>query len=318
MTSASRRLRIAFFGTPEFAVPTLEALLGSAHEVAGVVTQPDRPSGRGHKIVHSPVKTAALAAGLPLLQPLRLRDAEWLAELQAWDADLGVVAAYGKILTDDVLAVPKDGFVNVHASLLPRYRGAAPVNRAVIAGERETGVTIMRVAKALDAGPMLAKAPRPIGPHETSDEVELDLARLGAALLVVVLADLAAGQAREQAQDEREATYAHKLTKEDGLVDWEWPAERIHNLIRGLHPWPHAFSFFRGRRFILLRSSWSSGATGQPAGSIAEAAGDRLTIATGSGSLHVVEIQPEGKRPMTPREFLAGHHATIGERFASA
>jgi methionyl-tRNA formyltransferase len=172
---AASPLRIVFFGTPEFAVPTLDALLGSRHPVVGVVTQPDRPRGRGQKISAAPVKARALAAGLPILQPERLKDPAFVDALAALHADLGVVAAYGKILTDAVLAMPRLGMVNVHASLLPRYRGAAPVHRAIIAGERETGVTIMRVVRALDAGPMLTTVRRPIGPDETSDEVERDL-----------------------------------------------------------------------------------------------------------------------------------------------
>jgi methionyl-tRNA formyltransferase len=311
-------LRVVFFGTPAFAVPSLEALLRSRHAVVGVVTQPDRPSGRGQKINASPVKSLADSAALPLLQPQKLRDASFLDELRAWRPDVGVVAAYGKILTDEVLSLPPRGLINVHGSLLPLFRGAAPVHRAVIAGERETGVTIMRVVKALDAGPMLAKAPRPIDPDETSEDVERDLARLGAGLLMVALDDIAAGRQIEEPQDEIRATYAHKVTKDDGAIDWEQPAERIHNLIRGLHPWPHAFSFLHGRRFILLRSRWSSGPRALPPGTVAEAAGERLTVATGSGLLHVVEIQPEGRRPMTARDFLAGRPISPGDRFARA
>jgi methionyl-tRNA formyltransferase len=230
---AAAPLRIVFFGTPEFAVPTLDALLGSRHPVVGVVTQPDRPRGRGQKVSAAPIKARALAAALPVLQPERLKDPAFLDALAALRADLGVVAAYGKILTDALLAVPRLGMINVHASLLPRYRGAAPVHRAIIAGERETGVTIMRVVKALDAGPMLTTVRRPIGPDETSDEVERDLARLGAHLLVSATDALAAGSSEETPQDDRTATYAHRLTKEDGVIDWNWPAARLHDQI---HP----------------------------------------------------------------------------------
>ena len=312
-------LRVVFFGTPDFAVPTLEALLGSRHRVAGVITQPDRPRGRGQRTTAAPVKAVAAAAAVPILQPQRLRDAAFLDALTALNADLGVVAAYGKILTDQVLAVPERGLLNVHASLLPRYRGAAPVHRAVIAGERETGVTIMRVVLALDAGPMLARAPRPIAANETSEEVEHDLARLGAALLVETLDRLAAGDVAETPQIESEATYAPKLTKEDGLVDWSSPAERIHDLIRGLHPWPHAVTFLGGRRFILRQSRWTNGrSAGVTAGTIVEAAGDHLVVATGSGVLEIREIQAEGKRPMTVREFLPGHQVMPGTRFTSS
>ena len=244
-----------FFGTPAFAVPSLDALLrASPHTVVGVVTQPDRPRGRGQKLSDAPVKARAVDAGLPVLQPERMKDPAFLDALAAWGADLGVVAAYGRILTDAILATPRLGMINVHASLLPRYRGAAPVHRAVIAGETSTGVTIMRVVKALDAGAMFVKEHRPIGPDETSDEVERELAQIGARLLVAVVDQIARGSAVETPQNDAESTYAHRLTKEDGVIDWSWPAARIHNLIRGLHPWPHAFSFVQGKRVILRRS----------------------------------------------------------------
>lgn len=317
-TAPPARLRIVFFGTPGFAVPTLEALLRSRHVVAGVVTQPDRPRGRGHKTLDAPARAIAVAAGVPVLQPQRLKDPVFVESLRALRADLGVVAAYGKILTDQILAIPTLGFVNVHASLLPRYRGAAPVHRAVIAGERETGVTIMRVVQALDAGPMLTQAHRPIAADETSEEVERDLARLGAALLVATLDDLAAGHVPDRPQDDSQATYAHKLQKEEGLIDWRWTAERLHNLIRGLHPWPHAFTFLGTRRFIVRRSQWSAESSPESAGTIVEAAGDRLAVAAGSGILEITEIQSEGKRPMSARDFLAGHPLSRGEHFGSS
>jgi methionyl-tRNA formyltransferase len=309
-------LRIVFFGTPEFAVPTLEALLRSHHQVVGVVTQPDRPRGRGQKTTAAPIKTHAIAAGRPLLQPERLKDPAFVAAFSALAPDLAVIAAYGRILTEEVLAVPARGFINVHASLLPRYRGAAPVHRAVIAGERETGVTIMRVVQALDAGPMLASIRRPIGADDTSEDVERDLARLGAGLLVSTVDAIAAGHVIETPQDEGAATYAHRLTKDDGAIDWTQPAGRVHNLIRGLHPWPHAFSFLNGRRLILRRSAVLPALQGA-AGSVVEAAGDHLTIAAGTGAVELLELQAEGKRPMTPREFLAGHRVTPGDRFAN-
>jgi len=321
-------LRIVFFGTPEFAVPALDALLAaSPHAVVGVVTQPDRPRGRGHRVSDAPVKARALATGLPVLQPERLKDQAFLDGLAALRPDLGVVAAYGKILTDTVLTTPRLGLINVHASVLPRYRGAAPVHRAIIDGELATGVTIMRVVKALDAGPMLATDHRAIGQDETSDEVERDLARLGSRLLVAVVDRIARGNAQDRAQDDAAATYAPRLTKADGVIDWSWPAVRVHNLIRGLHPWPHAFSFLRGRRLILIRSRAASSlprsedaghaATDQP-GTIIEASGERLVVATGAGPLQLLQIQAEGKRPMSAREFLAGHPLTAGDRFAAA
>jgi methionyl-tRNA formyltransferase len=345
-------VKIVFFGTPAFAVPSLDALLRSPHTVVGVVTQPDRPRGRGQKLSDAPVKARAVDARLPMLQPERMKDPAFLDALAAWGADLGVVAAYGRILTEAILAVPRLGMINVHASLLPRYRGAAPVHRAVIAGETTTGVTIMRVVKALDAGAMFVKEHRPIGPDETSDEVERALAQLGARLLVAAVDQIARGSAVETPQNDAESTYAHRLTREDGVIDWSWPAARIHNLIRGLHPWPHAFSFVQGKRVILRRSALEvPGPKGpglqapeleapglrtvletppagrvqtrpdvgrvllDPPGTILEADGDRLIVATGDHALRLIEIQAEGKRPMSAREFLAGHRLTPGDRF---
>jgi methionyl-tRNA formyltransferase len=308
-------LRVAFFGTPAFAVPTLEALLASAHDVVGVVTQPDRPRGRGHKTTDAPVKVRAMAAGLPILQPSTLKDPGFLREFIALRPDLGVVAAYGRILPESLLAMPRLGLINVHASLLPRYRGAAPVHRAVIAGERETGVTIMQVVKELDAGPILAVRRLAIGDDSTSEDVERALAVLGASLLVEVADRLSTGPLAGTPQAEREATYARRLTKEDGVVNWARSARDIHNLIRGLHPWPHAFTFFDGARLILRRSAVPGiGSTDAP-GTIVAARGDELRVATGDGLLDLREVQAEGKRPLTAREFLAGHHVPPGSRF---
>ena len=261
------------------------------------------------------MKACAVAASVPVFQPDTLKDGSLAADLTRFDADLGVVAAYGKILTDGVLVAPRLGMLNVHASLLPRYRGAAPVHRAVMAGEPETGITIMRVVKALDAGPMLATARRPIGPDETSDEIEHDLARIGAGLAVTTIERLLAGGLVEAAQDEAGATYARRLTKDEGRVDWACPAGQVHNLIRGLHPWPHAFTFLDRQRVILLRSTASAEDCNAAPGTVLEAGGDRLRVAAGSGVLNVVELQAEGKRPMSAREFLAGHSIPSGAVF---
>jgi methionyl-tRNA formyltransferase len=310
---------VAFFGTPAFAVPTLDALLASKHRVVAVVTQPDRPRGRGQKTSDAPVKARALAAAVPILQPERLKDAAFVDAFGALAPDLGVVAAYGKILPESLIHTPRLGMINVHASLLPRYRGAAPVHRAVIAGERETGVTIMRVVKALDAGPMLAKARRPIAPDETSDVVEMDLARLGASLLTSVVDRLASGPIDEEPQDDALATYAPRLTKEDGAIDWTLTADRLHDLVRGLHPWPHAYAFVNGRRVIVLRTEPIADAP-EPAaapGTVLEGRGDRLIVAAGRGAIRILQIQAEGKRPMSAREFLAGHPLEPGLRFSS-
>jgi methionyl-tRNA formyltransferase len=310
----SSGLRVVVFGTPAFAVPTLDALLGSRHTVVGVVTQPDRPRGRGQSVADAPMKARAKGAALPVLQPERLRDGAFIDAFTSWHADLAVVAAYGRILTDEILAVPRLGFINVHGSLLPRYRGAAPVHRAIIAGERESGVTIMRVVKALDAGPMIRMKGRPIGDDETSEQVESGLAQIGATLLVEVVDALAEGPVPETPQDEAQATYAHRLTKDDGVIDWAWPAVRIHNLVRGLYPWPHAFTFHSGKRFIIWRVAEGEGSHGQP-GQVVAAAGDDLIVQAGNAALRILEIQAEGKRPMTAREFLAGHRLEPGSSF---
>ncbi len=317
MVEPTAPLRVLFFGTPQFAVPTLERLLSSAHRVVAIVTQPDRPRGRGQSTSDAPVKARARAAGLPVLQPATLKDADLIVSLAALHADIGVVAAYGKILPEAVLAVPRLGLINVHASLLPRHRGAAPIHRAVIAGDPTTGVTIMRVVKALDAGAMLATVTRPIGPDETSEEVEQDLATRGADLLVATLNRLAAGPIEETPQDDAMATYANRLTKEEGLIDWQRGAADIHNLIRGLYPWPHAYTFVRGRRVILLRSSVDSAAPAETPGRVIRAEGDALHIATGRGTVRVHLLQAEGKRAMAPREFLAGQRLTTDDRVTS-
>lgn len=311
------RLRVVFFGTPEFAVPSLDALLHSRHTVAGVITQPDRPRGRGQKPQASPIKLLAEQHRIPILQPERLRESTFLDALRELRAGLGVVAAYGKILTDDVLGMPPQGLINVHASLLPKYRGAAPIHRAVMAGEKETGVTIMRVVKALDAGPMLASASRPIAEHETSLDVEQDIARLGAELLIGACDAIADGGVSETPQRDEDATYARKIEKADGIVDWSRPARDIHNQIRGLYPWPHAFSDLDGERTILLRSEVEPDLTGGHAepGVVLDAHGDELRVQTGDGVLRVLWLQREGRRPMTTREFLAGRRIDHGTRF---
>lgn len=312
-------LRVVYFGTPSFAVPPLEALLASAHAVVAVITQPDRPRGRGQRVSEMPVKQLALDRGLPVLQPERLKDEAFLDALRAFGPEIGVVAAYGKILPDALLAVPRLGLINVHASLLPKYRGAAPIHRAIIAGERETGVTIMRIVRELDAGPTFDTRAHRIGDDETSAAVEARLARLGADLLMETMDRIATGTAQETPQDHALATYAPRLTKEDGAMDWTEPASSLHNLVRGLHPWPHAFAYAGQARYLIHRTEvvrhLSAGAS--LPGSVIEATGDTLLVTAGSGTvLRIVEIQPEGRRAMGARDFLAGHRLGPGARFS--
>ena len=308
-------VRIVFFGTPEFAVPSLEGLIASPHTVVSVVTQPDRPRGRGQRVTDSPIKAVARAHGIDVLQPARLRDPGFIDSLAALTPDLGVVAAYGKLIPGDILALPRFGMINVHASLLPRYRGAAPVHRAVIDGMTETGVTIMRMVVALDAGAMLAKVARPIDPEETSDVVERDLARLGVSPLLSVIEQLANGTAREEPQDDAQSTYAARLTKEEGLIDWTRPASAIHNRVRGMYPWPHAYTYASGKLLIVLKSRVEERSTDAEPGTLVEVSRDHLQIAAGGGThLALLELQPEGRRPMPVRDVLAGHPLKAGTR----
>jgi methionyl-tRNA formyltransferase len=314
-------VKVAFFGTPGFAVPTLEHLINSRHTVVGVITQPDRPRGRGQQVTAGPVKVLARSHELPVLQPERLARDQFEAPLAALGADIGVVAAYGKILPDWLLAAPRLGLINVHASLLPKYRGASPVHRAVIAGDAETGVTIMRVVKALDAGPMLSAVRVPIGTDDTTTTVESLLAVRGAELLVQTLDAIEAGTAQETPQDEALVTYAPKLAKTEGLIDWLKPAAMVHNLVRGLWPWPHAFTYLAGQRYILHRSRLSTRApTDAAPGTIIHASAlDGLHVACGSDTtIELVEIQMEGKRVMSARDAMASKALAAGARFTAS
>ena len=311
----SAPLRVAFFGTPEFAVPSLAALIESRHEVVALVSQPDRPKGRGQKLQPTPTRQVALDVGIPVLQPAKIRDDTFLDAFRDLRVDLGVVAAYGKILPDALLAIPPMGMINVHASLLPAYRGAAPVHRAVIDGVAATGVTIMRVVRELDAGPMLARVTRPIATDETSVDVERGLARLGAGLLLEVIEQLAAGTAKEEPQDDGAATYAAKITRAEGTLDWALPAAAIHDRVRGLQPWPLVSARLDGHRYLLHRTAHDPQPVAAAPGAIVEAAGDRLVVATTHGTLRILQLQPEGRRVLSSREFLAGYRIRAGMIF---
>lgn len=312
-------LRVVFFGTPGFAVPTLQRLIDSRHPVVGVVTQPDRPRGRGQQVTEGPVKTLAAQAGLAVFQPDQLSRDAFEAQLTALNADIGVVAAYGKILPDWLLAAIPRGLINVHASLLPRYRGASPIHRAVINGDHETGVTIMRVVKALDAGPTIAAVTVPIGPDDNTAMVEAALAARGADLLVQTLDAIEAGTAVETPQDDSQATYAPKLSKSEALIDWTRPAPRIHNQIRGLWPWPHASTVLGNTRFILHRSRLSSIDHDAEPGTIVRASAiDGVHVACGtSTALELLDVQLEGKRVMSARDLLASKTLAAGQRFST-
>jgi methionyl-tRNA formyltransferase len=313
-------LRVLFFGTPAFATPTLTRLFESAHQVVGVVTQPDRRRGRGQHVTPGAIKALASGRALPILQPERLGDESFLGLVRELAPDVGVVAAYGRLLPQVLLDLPARGMLNVHASLLPRWRGAAPVHRAILAGDPVTGVTIMRVVLALDAGPMVDRVATAIDPQETSEALEMRLAHLGADLLAATLDRLASGALAAEPQDERLVTYARRLERADGHVDWARPALAVHNQIRGLHPWPLAAARLQGRRVMFHRSevgasdAHAAGAAAPP-GTIVRAGPDALDVATQPGVVRIREVQLEGKRPVNVAALLNGWTILTGERF---
>ena len=298
-------------GTPQFAVPSLLALC-DVHEVAGVVTQPDRPAGRGRNVAYSPVKEAALAHGIPVWQPRSLRAPEAQEPIAAWRPEIIVVAAFGQILPPAVLALPPHGCLNVHASLLPRYRGASPIPAAILAGDETTGVTLMRMDEGMDTGPIVAQAELPLCPDDTTGSLTAALAELGACLLTGLLPDWLAGEMAEQPQDASLATYCRPLKKEDGWLDWSGSSAQLDRQVRACHPWPGAHTTWRGQMLKVLRThprpEWSG--AGEP-GRVAVLPGS-LGVVTGQGLLELVEVQPAGKRPMGAGEFARGQRGIEG------
>jgi len=309
-------MRIVFMGTPELAVASLEALLKSEDQVVGVVTQPDRPKGRGQTLAASPIKQVALREGLPLLQPVKMKDPVFLDALRAWQPDLIAVTAFGRILPPVILSLPPRGCINVHGSLLPKYRGAGPIQWAIIKGEQETGITTMLMDEGMDTGPMLLQERVPILPEDTAGTLSVKLAEVGGRLLVETIRRLHAGTLTPQPQDHSKATLAPLLKKEDGLITWTASATDIANRIRGLSPWPGAYAYARGERWVLSRASAadasSSRAGGATPGTVVEVRKDALLIATGQGLLAIREFQPANSRRMTVAQYLAGHTVAPG------
>jgi methionyl-tRNA formyltransferase len=308
--------KIVFMGTPDFAVPTLRAAHAAGHEILLVVTQPDRPRGRGRKVEPPPVKKAALALNLPVTQPQSLRTEADQQVLQATAADFFIVVAFGHLLRESVLKMPRLGCINVHASLLPKYRGPAPIQWAVINGERETGVTTMLIDKGLDTGDMLMSAREPIGAADTGGSIHDRLALRGAELLVQTLAAFADGTVRRTPQDHSAATYAPLLKKNDGLIDWKKPASRIEPFIRGMSPWPGAFTFWKNTRLKIFRSEIDPAAQDGLPGTVLESRPDRLTVATGEGALSILELQSASGSRLPVSEFLRGFRLAPGEILA--
>ncbi len=304
-------MRILFMGTPDFAVPCLEALMDAGHTLVGAVSQPDQPKGRGHKLQPPPVKVCAMEHNVPVYQPTTLKNESFLDVLQETNPELIVVVAYGKILPKYILDYPKYGCVNVHASLLPKYRGAAPIQWSVINGEPVTGVTTMYMAEGLDTGDMIEKAETEIGAAETYGELHDRLSRLGAELLISTVQKIEDGTVEREVQKDEESCYAPMLSKETGHIDWTKPGQEILNLIRGTNPWPMAFSLYEGVPLKLIAGSIAKQKGGRP-GEILSADKKGICIATGDGSILVTEIQMQGSKRMEVASYLNGHEICVG------
>lgn len=308
-------LKLVFAGTPAFSVPTLRALIDAGQDIRAVYTQPDRPAGRGRRLTAGPVKEAAMAAGLPVLQPPGLRDPAVIRSLDRYGADLLVVVAYGLLLPPPVLAAPRLGCVNVHASLLPRWRGAAPIARCLLAGDRESGVTIMGMEAGLDTGPLYLRRGIPVEPDETGRSLHDKLAALGASALLEALPGIADGALLPEPQNEALATYAKKLTKEEAVVDWTRPAVELDRMLRALDPWPVA----QTRLGAITLRLWEGepldrDAGSEPPGRIVHTGKTGIDVVTGDGLLRITRLQPSGKRPMSAAAFLNAHRVE-GETF---
>ncbi len=303
-------MRLIFLGTPAFAVPTLERVVEAGHHVVTVVTQPDRPRGRGHHATPPPVKEAALRLGLPVYQPERVRRPEAVEYLRGLPVDAMVVVGYGQIIPQSVIDLAPLGIINVHGSLLPKYRGAGPIQWSILNGETRTGVTTMRIDAGLDTGDMLLKAETEIGPGEDAIELGRRLSSMGADLLVETLVGLAERSVVPEKQDSTQATYAPLLKKEDGLIDWSQPAAAIHNRVRGLQPWPGAYTTFRGQGLHIWKAEAVSGSRGAVGRFVSLRP---LAVACGTGTLKLVEVQLEGRKRISAEAFTNGQRVVENE-----
>jgi len=312
-------MNIVFFGTSGFAVPALEKLLASPHRVMAVVTQPDRPAGRGQEIHQSPVKEIALAKELHLFQPENCNEYEFLRELRALSPDVIVVVAYGQKLGNEILSMPRFYVVNIHPSLLPKYRGPEPVARALLNGDAFAGVCIVKVVEKMDAGPILGIARVPVPSETTTPEMEDQLSQVGADLLVDVITQVGDRKQVEIPQDEREATYAKKFEKNDGRIDWRKPAAKIQNFVRALIPYPCAFTFLGGKQRVVIHKVKGTRYPQKPdhrPGSILSVDKESFKVACADGDLTILELQPENKRRMTAAEFINGYQPKPGQFFS--
>ena len=308
-------MRIVFMGTPQAAVPTLRQCVTDGHEVVAVWTQPDKPAGRGHKLTFSPVKEFALSHGLEVFQPARIKNDEAKQLFASHNADVAVVVAYGRILPDEFLRAPRRGCINVHFSLLPLYRGAAPANWAIVNGEKDTGVTTMFIEPTLDTGPILLQSKTGIGDTETAPELMERLAEIGAGLLGETLARL--GELTPRPQHDRDATFAPILEKEDGLIDWSRSAVEIERRVRGFQPWPNAYTSFNSKGLTIWRAQpVSSPNPNAPPGEVIVAGREELLVNSGEGTaLRLLEVQPEARKRLGVRDFINGLRVKVGDRF---
>ncbi len=307
-------MRVIFLGTPEFAVPSLGALASAGHEVLAVFTQPDRPKGRGNQLAESPVKIAARTLGLPVHQPERIRRPETVEQLRSLAADLMVVVGYGQIIPQNIIDLPPYGILNVHASLLPKYRGAAPIQWAIANAEKQTGVTIMQIDAGLDTGDMLLKGSLEIGAAETAPELSRRLARLGADLLIQAIKQIETGSAHREKQDGSQASLAPILKKEDGRIDWQRPAQQIYGRLRGFDPWPGAYTVFRHQSLAITSATPKTRTAPLNAGTV-EIENRHLLVGCGNDTtLELLEVQPSGKKRMPAEAFINGYQPVSGER----
>ncbi len=310
-------MRIVFMGTPDFAVPSLEHLILNGHEIAAVYTQPDKPAGRGRSVTVSPVKKAALAHNLTVVQPVSLKQPDAIAQLAEVKPDMIVITAYGQILPQAVLDIPCDGCINVHFSLLPRHRGASPVASAILAGDRFSGVTIMLVTLRLDTGPVLSRAAVAISPQDTTGSLTAKLSQVAARFLQEVLVRWGRGEITPQSQNEAEATYFASITKEAGEIDWHLPAVDIWRRVRAYNPWPGCYTRWQGKKLDIIEAIPISETTDSEVGKVVSLAGDveskaAFGISTGQGVLGVLKVQLEGKQAMPAAEFLRGQRHFVG------
>ena len=309
-------MKLVFMGTPDFAAGALKAIVEAGHQVSAVVTQPDRPKGRGKEVQFSPVKEYALSQGLPVFQPTRIKTPEAVEELKKYEAEVYVVAAFGQILSSQILHMPKYGCLNIHASLLPKYRGAAPIQWAIINGEKETGVTIMQMDEGVDTGDMLLQRAIPIEAQDTADSLHDKLMELGAGLIVESLQLLEEGRLTPVKQEEELATHVGKMDKAFGELHFDETAQSLERKVRGLNSWPSAYTFYKGKRLKIWESQAVDCKEAQKAlpGTVLEVLKDSILVATKDGALRILQVQQEGKRRMTVKEFLLGCTIKTGER----